>query len=256
MKHNYHAHTPWSHHASISAEESVLKAISLGFKTWGFSEHSLQENSTADFRLVTWKELDGFVKETVYLQNKYKDKIDIKIGLEFDYRHDDTGEKQINFLKRVLEKYPAIKYVLYAPHFYGIWRHAFEIYPTKKEMDNYLKDLRNALKEFNFTYIVHPDGFCKGMQSWTKDAEYLAHEISKIAVEFNIPLGLNSNGLGYEIDFCYPRIEFWKIAASYGVKAILELDSHSDRSISQERINYIKKIAKDSKIELIHKLDI
>lgn len=256
MKHNYHSHTPWSHHASIEAEDTILKAIKLGFKTWGFAEHSFQENSTADFRLSSWKELDSFVKEVSKLKTKYKDQIDIKIGLEFDYRHDDTGKKQINFLKRILKKYPEIEYVLYAPHFYGIWRHVFDVHPTKKEIDSYLEDMRNAIQEFDFKYIVHPDGFCKGMTSWNKDAEYLANEISKIAAEFNVPLGINANGLGYGIDFCYPYPKFWKIAASHGAKGILELDSHSDKAISKKRIKYIKKIAKDSGIELIDKLNI
>ena len=39
LKHNYHTHTPYCNHATLSAEGQILMAISEGLETIGFSEH-------------------------------------------------------------------------------------------------------------------------------------------------------------------------------------------------------------------------
>ena len=41
IKTNFHTHTTRCLHASGSDEEYVLKAIELGYKTLGFSDHAL-----------------------------------------------------------------------------------------------------------------------------------------------------------------------------------------------------------------------
>lgn len=82
MLYNYHTHTTFCDGKS-TAEEMVKKAIELGFSEIGFSGHSY----TA-FDLEPCMTLEGtelYKKEITALKEKYKDKIKILLGIEYDY---------------------------------------------------------------------------------------------------------------------------------------------------------------------------
>lgn len=82
MLYNFHTHTTYCDGKS-TAEEMVQKAIELGLSKLGFSGHSYTE-----FDLEPCMTLDGtedYKKEIASLKEKYKDKIEILLGIEYDY---------------------------------------------------------------------------------------------------------------------------------------------------------------------------
>ena len=87
MKTNYHTHTTRCHHATGSDEEFVLSAIKGGYQELGFSDHTPWKYHTdyiSDIRMLP-EELPGYVESIRSLQEKYKNQISIKIGLECEY---------------------------------------------------------------------------------------------------------------------------------------------------------------------------
>ncbi len=89
MLYNYHTHTTYCDGKS-TAEEMVQKAIELGFFEIGFSGHSY----TA-FDLEPCMSPEGteeYKKEINALKEKYKDKIKILLGIEYDYYSDCSQE--------------------------------------------------------------------------------------------------------------------------------------------------------------------
>ena len=87
MKTNYHTHTTRCHHATGSDEEFVLSAIKGGYQEIGFSDHTpwkYHTNYISDIRMLP-EELPGYVESLRSLQEKYKNQISIKIGLECEY---------------------------------------------------------------------------------------------------------------------------------------------------------------------------
>ena len=87
MKANYHTHTPRCKHATGTDELYVQAAIRAGFDTLGFSDHTpwpYHSNYVSGIRM----ELDQFSEYVTSLRNlkeKYRDQLNILIGLECEY---------------------------------------------------------------------------------------------------------------------------------------------------------------------------
>ncbi len=78
---NYHTHSTFCDGKS-SPEETVLSAIDRGFSALGFSGHGY-----TDFDLrYCMQDTEGYIAEVRRLQQKYKGKIEILLGIEEDMR--------------------------------------------------------------------------------------------------------------------------------------------------------------------------
>lgn len=89
MLYNYHTHTTFCD-GKTPAEEMVQKAIEFGLSELGFSGHSY-----TPFDLEPCMTLDGteeYKKQINALKEKYKDKIKILLGIEYDYYSDCSLE--------------------------------------------------------------------------------------------------------------------------------------------------------------------
>ena len=80
LRANYHTHTVMCD-GSNTAEEMVQQAISLGFEHLGFSGHM-----DPDIHM----DIQSYCREIRRLQNKYKDQIDILMGVELDTLFDPS----------------------------------------------------------------------------------------------------------------------------------------------------------------------
>ena len=112
MKTNYHTHTTRCMHAVGSDEEYVLSAIKGGFQILGFSDHTPWKYRTsyvADMRMLP-EELPEYIESLQYLREKYREQIDIKIGLECEY-----FPEYIPWLKEQIKKYQ-LNYILFGNH--------------------------------------------------------------------------------------------------------------------------------------------
>ena len=88
MNYNYHTHTKRCGHASGSPEEYVLRAIEGGIKYMGFSDHlPLKFNDGSEGRhRIPFGEAEAYMKETRALAEKYKDKIEIIVSRNSQFR--------------------------------------------------------------------------------------------------------------------------------------------------------------------------
>ena len=82
-KQNLHVHTTYVD-GKDSLEEMVIEAIHKGFGSIGFSEHTYLQYLSFPNQLTNDK-IELYKKEIKQLKNKYKDKIDIFCGLEYDF---------------------------------------------------------------------------------------------------------------------------------------------------------------------------
>ena len=87
MDYNYHSHTFRCNHATGTPEEYILNAIENGIKYMGFSDHFpyiCRDGFEARYR-VPVSQVKDYFDELNSLRDKYKDKIEIKIGFEMEY---------------------------------------------------------------------------------------------------------------------------------------------------------------------------
>lgn len=88
-KQNLHTHTNRCDGID-TPEEMILAAISKGFDSIGFSGHSCNQYSS--YKLITLETTQAYRKEIYELKEKYKGRIDVFCGLEFEMLSEDSKE--------------------------------------------------------------------------------------------------------------------------------------------------------------------
>ena len=230
MKTNYHTHTTRCHHATGSDEEFVLSAIKGGYQEIGFSDHTpwkYHTNYISDIRMLP-EELPGYVESLRSLQEKYKNQISIKIGLECEY-----FPEYIHWLKGIIKEYK-LDYIIFGNHHF----HTDEKFPyfgrNTDSVDMLELYEESAMKGWKADYLpTLPSGFIHaflpGIRSYCK---LVSRHICRTAARLNLPLEYN---LGYEeyndihgiTTIPYP--DFWKVAAHEGCTAIIGVDAHNNQ---------------------------
>ncbi len=222
MIYNYHTHTYRCSHASGTPEEYIKRAIDCGIKHMGFSDHipfTFPDGYESYYR-VPMAEVGDYVSELLTLREKYKDKIDIKIGFEMEYypSHFD------NMLKNAIEF--GAEYLILGEHFLGdehpSGTPATIPYESVDALKEYVSNVVSGIKSGVFTYVAHPD-----ILNFTGDNKAYEKEMRKICVasrECDIPLEINF--LGIRDNRRYPNEKFWKMAGEEQCPVTFGFDAH------------------------------
>lgn len=230
---NYHTHTTRCGHACGRDEDYVIQAIRNGYKKIGFSDHMPYKNGYVKGKRMHYDELEDYISSILYLKRKYKDQIEIRIGLEFENYHDQLDEIMTNrnrFDYMILGQHePA----LFAPPIYD--------HHQDKDIRLYADRIVEAIHKGMVDIVAHPDLYMYGTEEWNVACEVAAHKICKAAQEYDVPLELNLNGLkfgkcrrGKEYRYLYPYRKFWEVASSYHVKTIFGLDAHEPQKYADK----------------------
>ena len=226
---NYHTHTYRCHHASGSEEEYIKAAIKSGYTVLGFSDHSpwRYDSSYVSHMRMKEGELEGYIKTLLKLKEKYKNQIDIKIGLECEY-----FEKYIPWLKETLKTYP-IDYIILGNHFddtdeTGIY---YGRPLPKEKLKKYVDDCIHAMETGLYSYIAHPD-----LVHYNRDDPFYTKEMTRLCLEakkHNMPLEFNL--LGFSEHRQYPNNVFFNIVKEVGNKVIIGVDAHESQALADTK---------------------
>lgn len=222
MIYNYHTHTYRCGHAFGEIEEYIKRAIDCGIKYMGFSDHApyiCENGEEAGYRVQTANVKDYF-DEINALREKYKDKIDIKIGFELEYY-----PKHFNSMFKNMLEYGA-EYLILGEHYtkdeLPDGGHVIKETDDTEALKYYVQCIIDGIKSGVFTYIAHPDMF-----NFTGDVSLYREEMRKICVAsriFDVPLELNLLGIRDKRN--YPNNIFWEIAGEEKSPVTFGFDSH------------------------------
>lgn len=237
MRTNYHTHTARCKHATGTDEEIVLSAIKGGYEELGFSDNcpwQYRTNSHEEGRM-TLEEFPQYVADIRALQEKYKDKIKISLGLECEYY-----PEYMHWLHELLKKYK-IDYAILGNHYF----HTDEKFPffgtatTSQDMlDLYEESTIEGMGNGIYSFVAHPDLFLCSYPEFDRHCKLASRHICRKAAQLNIPLEYNVGPTDI-LPRPYPFPEFWKIAASEGCTAIIGIDAHSPHDL-EDSAKYIK----------------
>ncbi len=224
MDYNYHTHTFLCMHAMGGMEHYISRAIKGGIKYMGFSDHIpflRADNDYSNYRIRP-QTIGFYFDELNRLREKYKDKIDIKIGFEMEYYPKDFER----MLKSAVD-YGA-EYLILGEHCLEDESTPGTTYctaPTDSEefLKKYVSNVTDAIKTGVFTYVAHPD-----IINFTGSKEVYDREMIKIAEaseKYNIPLEINF--LGIRENRLYPREDFWALVSKTNAPVTFGFDSHS-----------------------------
>lgn len=222
MNYNYHTHTIRCNHASGTPEEYILRAIENGVKRMGFSDHFpyvCRDGFEARYRVPT-AQVGDYFRELRALREKYKDKIEIKIGFEIEYYPDLFDD----MVKKAAE-YGA-EYLILGQHFLseehpgGVY--AMKANDSEEHLRIYTDEVVLAIKTGVISYVAHPDVFFFTGDVNVYKAE--ARRIAEASKEYNVPLEINF--LGIRGNRNYPNDDFWSVAGEVGCPVTFGFDSH------------------------------
>ncbi len=252
MKKNYHTHTPRCRHALGSEEEYIKCAISRGLTTIGFSDHTpyLFNTGFVSGAKMLPEEAPEYFDVLLSLREKYKDKIDIKIGFETEYYP--------LFFDRLLkeyEKYP-LEYIILGQHFVGnegTLDAVSAFHPTSDRalLMRYTNQCIEALGTERFTYFAHPDCF-NFIPKTKEDGEFVEFEYERMiraAIETKTPLEINLCGVRSGRN--YPNRRFWRLAGELSAEVVIGSDAHAPYQIAvEEELAFAKSLVEKYSLRL------
>ena len=152
MKANYHTHTKRCGHATGTMEEYIINAIEAGYKVLGFSDHAPFPGVVQEGIRMTYDMLDSYIQEFQRLKEKYRDHIELHIGLEAEY-----VEKFEDYYRYLLKE-KGIEYLLLGQHCFINDDNQFEWYGRSRAYKR-VEDMIKGIKSGLFSYCAHPDIF-------------------------------------------------------------------------------------------------
>lgn len=222
MEYNYHTHTHRCSHASGTEEEYVKRAVENGIKYMGFSDHvplRLSDGTESGYR-VPVSDAKEYCREIKALAEKYKDKIDIKVGFEMEY-YPEYFDKTIESVVEYGAEYLILGQHYTAPENIVVNQTISET-DSVEDLCKYTSLVVSAMKTGVYTYVAHPDIF-----NFTGDVSLYKDEMRKICVasrELNVPLEINF--LGIRDNRIYPKDLFWQIAGEEKSPVVFGFDAH------------------------------
>lgn len=250
---NYHTHTYRCKHAIGAEEDYVKSAIDSGLKILGFSDHAPYKFDIGDLRMNI-VELEEYIQIVRELEEKYKNQIQIKCGLEIEYE-----PKYLDYYKELLEDYK-LDYLVLGQHYFTFNNKVYNTFC----LDNtdmyvpYAKTIIEAMETGYFKYIAHPDVIYINDCVWDENCENTANLIINYAKENDVILEFNANGIRkgkriYEDGerFRYPHIKFWEKVAKTNIRVIINADAHDPAHIWDSYLDYSYEMAKDLGLNLI-----
>lgn len=251
---NLHTHTFRCHHAKGSDEEYVLKAIENGYDLFGFSDHAphfFPNGYVSTCRMLP-DEVEGYTKSIYELREKYKDKIDIKLGYEMEW-YPDLIEKDIAHIKKF-----GYDYLILAQHFTDNEYESYSEYcahPTDnlQVLSRYINQVLEGARSGLFTYVCHPDLIC-----YTKDKSFYLERMDYMLTELKkLEIPLEYNFYGYFDGRHYPNKEFWKMAKEKGNPVVIGLDAHNPKVVEdKKRLDEMKLEIAELGIKPIEKIEL
>ena len=256
---NYHTHMYLCRHAEGHVEDYVKKAVESGYEEIGISDHIVWPDDwkkELHARRMTTEEFHNvYLAEINECKKKYNGEINVLTSLETEY---------LPFLKDIIDELkPFCDYLVLGQHWYmrkgypmSVYADFSYNYPTciisKDDVKLYSDSVCEALNTKLFKVLAHPEIIMIGYPKWDSYIEAEMRKIIESAIENNVYLEFNANGLrrgpkptngfSYEYNdlYMYPRIEFWKLVCEeykYD-KVLINDDCHSMKDLCDE---YTKK---------------
>lgn len=223
MEHLFHVHTYRCGHAGSTRELAyVERAVELGAKKITFTDHAPFPGDPFHGRMPM-SDLEDYIGTLTDLQEKFRGKILIEIGLETEYF------PEYEEYYRELKRKKGLDLLLLGQHMYGLGDGRYSFLESEEVLNiQEAPGLANAvvqgIESGFFDAVAHPDRCFRKRREWSPELEELSIRIINSAVKADIPLEINRSSQRSRF-FFWP--EFWELAERCGAGTICGLDAHN-----------------------------
>lgn len=243
MNIDLHNHTKRCNHAIGESYEYVESAINCNIDIFGFACHAPMKFDEK-YRMQ-FCEIDSYIKEIKDLRERYKDKIDIRVGFEVDY----INQKEYLIEKKVLDS--NVDYLVGSVHFLNNWGFDNEefigIYKNININDawiEYLESISNMAQSGLFDIVGHFDLFKIFNNPPNKSLKNNIIKTLESIKDNNMVLEINSAGFRKNIGEMYPSKEILELVFMLDIPITFSSDAHNPNQVGFKR-DECKAIAKD-----------
>jgi histidinol-phosphatase (PHP family) len=260
MRVDLHNHTTRCNHATGSMEDYIKRAIELKIDIYGFSDHAPMAFEP-EYRMDI-KHSSEYENEVLFLKEKYKNDIDIRLAYEVDFMSNKAYMED-----RVLNS--NVDYLIGSVHFLDTW--GFDNPEYLKEYENqniddiwikYFNTIEDMAKTNYFDIVGHLDLIKVFKYLPKKDIKSIAYNALKQIKKSNMAIEINSAGLRKPIKEQYPSKSLLELAYELNIDITFSSDAHSIdqigykydevRDIAKE-VGYKKCISYKNKQKIYHK---
>jgi len=236
---DYHNHTARCGHAEGTMEQYVERAIDLGLAEMGFSDHLYLYFLPLERRdpslAMREEQLPEYVESVLKLQEKYRPRIQLRLGLEADYFPGHEEE-----LRHILKPYPW-DYVYGSVHFLGDWgfddpRHVdrYAQWDLDELYRHYFDHVKAAAGSGLFDVMGHLDLVKKFGHRPKSDVSDLYSSVARVLKNAGVAVEVSTAGLRKPIGEIYPGPLLLAECAQQGVPATLASDSHKPSEVGKD----------------------
>lgn len=239
---NLHTHSVYCDGKS-TIEETIKKAIEYGFVSIGFSGHS--HMPFKDEAAMTLDSTIEYINEIKKLKEKYKDKIEVYLGIEADY---------YSHIDKVKAKEMGLDYTIGSVHCIKDKTEYFSVDQSKESFENMIKhfnDVKTVIKNYynNVKDMILRDspniiGHIDLPRKFNKDSMFfnenetwytdIVENALSVVKESGIIVEVNTNKITKENpNLHYPSVYTLKRVLEKNIPITLSADAHA-----AERINY------------------
>ena len=235
MKADFHMHTNFSKDSQSSPEVMIQESIQRGLKTICITDHHDINFTEPGFEI----DFDRYIPTLQNLQEKYRNQIEVLIGMEFGLQP-EFG----TFAKELAEKYP-FDFIIGSLHvidgqdpYYG------KVFLDKSDEEGYrrafelmLESIRN-ISDYDslghIDYVVRYGQYQDREYTYARYADYL-DEILKHLIEHGKGLELNTAGWKYGLPFAHPHQDVLKRYKELGGEIItIGSDGHKPEHVAYD----------------------
>lgn len=225
---DYHMHSIMSD-GQNSYEEMVQTAILKGLDEIGFSDHVCIKPVDWAIRM---EDIPVMTMQIHDLQQKYKDQIQIRYGIEVDYFPDYEDE-----LKDLIESIP-VDYVIGSVHFIDDWnfdtdQSLYGKWSNDKLYGMYFSLIQRAAQSGLFDTIGHIDIIKKFRIYPESNQDKLFEDTIKIIKANNLVVELNTGGMDRPCAEFTPGTKLLEMCYSHQVPVTLASDAHRAEQIAR-----------------------
>ncbi|CAM4472541.1 histidinol-phosphatase HisJ [Paenibacillus tarimensis] len=238
MKIDYHTHHARCGHAVGSLEEYVIRGMEIGLAQIGLSDHMplihVDPMTYLPEMAMPMDELPRYVEECLQLKEKYKGRIDIRVGLEGDYI--EGYEEDI---ERIIRAYPW-DYVIGSVHFLGEWditdfrqTAGWEGRDRMTVYEQYYDAVQKAAATGLYDYIGHIDVIKRFGYAPEADVTHLENAALDAVKRHGLAIELNASGLRMPAAEMFPSARMLQYAHEQGIPVTIGSDAHQPERLGQ-----------------------
>jgi len=232
---DYHMHTPLCRHATGEPTEYAAKALQVGLKEIGFSDHSPMEEDDFDDWRMRDNQLADYVAKVQQARQDHP-QLTIRLALEVDFLPD-----RVEWIRQLAIRHPW-DYLIGSVHYVsGGWdidspfkRELWKRCDVDAVWSEYFDRLTQAAQSGMFDIIGHTDLPKKFGHLPKRDITPLVETFLEACKKSDTAIELNTAGLRKDCREIYPSRSILQLAHTKGVAITFGSDAHAPGEVGAD----------------------